>query len=412
MSKSNFILRKIKTIKEDKSMGYYETIILLTIVSMGVMATVVGTSKNFKTRAQRGLIISFIIIILGAVSEFSVVILNERNLKMFAIRDILRFLKFIFMPIMPIIASKALFGKVKEDNLTFILGLIVRIYLMIGACLVVAGWFCFSVGGSSFAERRDFYETMMHNIYIVAFLISTLYMLVQAIQFSKAYQNKGREQLVAICCFVVLGAVVQILNRKLRTVWITIDITAVFLFIYYDELILCIDGLTGLLNQKCLVNYLTNEASERKRCIIIVFDVNDFKYINDAYGHSAGDEILIAVSDVLKDSYRNVGECYRMGGDEFAVIMLKDIEKIQQINEHFIKNLEEKRESLKKEDSKKKEEDRLPELPHISYGTAIYEPSNKKKQTLPDTQKLADADMYANKEVYYQKNPKRNLKKM
>lgn len=101
-----------------------------------------------------------------------------------------------------------------------------------------------------------------------------------------------------------------------------------------------------------------------------------------------------------------------MGGDEFAVIMLKDIEKIQQINEHFIKNLEEKRESLKKEDSKKKEEDRLPELPHISYGTAIYEPSNKKKQTLPDTQKLADADMYANKEVYYQKNPKRNLKKM
>ena len=55
-------------VKEDKSMGYYETIILLTIVSMGVMATVVGTSKNFKTRAQRGLIISFIIIILCAAS--------------------------------------------------------------------------------------------------------------------------------------------------------------------------------------------------------------------------------------------------------------------------------------------------------------------------------------------------------
>ena len=84
MSKSIFILRKIKTIKEDKSMGYYETIILLTIVSMGVMATVVGTSKNFKTRAQRGLIISFIIIILCAASELFVVILNERNLKMFA----------------------------------------------------------------------------------------------------------------------------------------------------------------------------------------------------------------------------------------------------------------------------------------------------------------------------------------
>lgn len=93
-----------------------------------------------------------------------------------------------------------------------------------------------------------------------------------------------------------------------------------------------------------------------------------------------------------------------MGGDEFAVIMLKDIEKIQQINEKFIKNLEEKRERFKK--------DKLPELPHISYGTAIYEPSNRKKQTLPDTQKLADADMYANKEAYYQKNPQKKLKKM
>ena len=393
-------------------MGYYETIILLTIVSMGVMATVVGTSKNFKTRAQRGLIISFIIIILCAASELFVVILNERNLKMFAIRDILRFLKFIFMPIMPIIASKALFGKVEEDHVTFIFGFIVRIYLMIGALLIAVGWFCFSIEGNNFAGRRDFYETMMYNIYVVAFFISTLYMFAKAVQFSKAYQNKGCGQLVAIICFVVFGAIIQVLNRKLRTIWITIDVTAVFLFIYYDELILCIDGLTGLLNQKSLVNYLTNKASERKRCIVIVFDVNDFKYINDAYGHSAGDEILIAVSDVLKESYRNVGECYRMGGDEFAVIMLKDIEKIQQINEHFIKNLEEKRESFNKEDSKKKEEDRLPELPHISYGTAIYEPSNKKKQTLPDTQKLADAEMYANKEAYYEKNQKKSLKKM
>lgn len=392
-------------------MGYYEAIILLTIFSMAVMAVVVGTSKNFKTRAQRGLIISFIIIILGAASEVLVVNLNERNLKMSAIIDILRLLKFIFMPIMPIIASKALFGKVKEENLTFILGLIVRIYLMMGACLVVAGWFCFSVDGSSFAGRRAFYETMMYNIYIVAFLISTLYMLAQAIQFSKAYQNKGRGQLIAIICFVALGVVVQILNRKLRTVWLTIDVTAVFLFIYYDELILCIDGLTGILNQKSLVNYLTNEASERKRCAVIVFDVNDFKYINDAYGHSAGDEILIAVSDVVKESYKNVGECYRMGGDEFAVIMLKDIEKVQQVNEQFIKNLEEKREKLKKNDSKKEEKDKLPELPHISYGTAIYEPGNRDRQTLQDTQKLADAEMYANKEAYYEKNPKKTLKK-
>ena len=146
---------------------------------------------------------------------------------------------------------------------------------------------------------------------------------------------------------------------------------------YYNELIQNIDGMTGLLNQKSFHSYIESEANENKKCIIVIMDVNDFKYINDNYGHHFGDEILKDISCILKESYQDVGFCYRMGGDEFAVIVKKDFEEIEQINQGFINNLQKKREAKA-------------ELPHVSWGYSVYDPKNKRKHSLQDTKKEAD----------------------
>ncbi|MBQ5397920.1 MAG: GGDEF domain-containing protein [Ruminococcus sp.] len=52
----------------------------------------------------------------------------------------------------------------------------------------------------------------------------------------------------------------------------------------------------------------------------VVFDVNNMKRINDRYGHSAGDEIIKAAAKSISKSFSQIGECYRIGGDEFAVL--------------------------------------------------------------------------------------------
>lgn len=54
---------------------------------------------------------------------------------------------------------------------------------------------------------------------------------------------------------------------------------------------------------------------------VAVFDVNNLKYTNDTYGHAAGDRLIKDTADSVKDAFSAIGKCYRIGGDEFAVIM-------------------------------------------------------------------------------------------
>lgn len=64
---------------------------------------------------------------------------------------------------------------------------------------------------------------------------------------------------------------------------------------------------------------------------VAVFDINNLKHINDTYGHTAGDQLIKDTAYVIKRAFSNLGECYRIGGDEFVVIMESISEKnIQQ----------------------------------------------------------------------------------
>ncbi len=86
------------------------------------------------------------------------------------------------------------------------------------------------------------------------------------------------------------------------------------------------DGLTGLYNQRYFKQRLGEEvarAAEQGRPLALLFcDLDHFKDYNDRYGHSAGDEALRAVANVLLRSVRQVDLAARYGGEEFAVVLI------------------------------------------------------------------------------------------
>lgn len=83
------------------------------------------------------------------------------------------------------------------------------------------------------------------------------------------------------------------------------------------------DGLTGLYNRaKCKLIF-DELDSAKENYTIFSFDLNGLKNINDTYGHSAGDRLIIACSDFLKDVFEEYGDVIRMGGDEFVVVLRK-----------------------------------------------------------------------------------------
>jgi len=86
------------------------------------------------------------------------------------------------------------------------------------------------------------------------------------------------------------------------------------------------DELTGLLNRRGLLGLAPMQqqiAVREQRCIIAAYiDLNGMKYVNDTLGHGAGDELLKATADVLRETFRASDVMARVGGDEFAVLAM------------------------------------------------------------------------------------------
>jgi diguanylate cyclase (GGDEF)-like protein len=85
------------------------------------------------------------------------------------------------------------------------------------------------------------------------------------------------------------------------------------------------DSLTGLRNHRAFYEDLARELRRRARAgrplALVMLDLNALKAVNDARGHQAGDERLKTLADTLRDSLRGRDCAYRVGGDEFMVIL-------------------------------------------------------------------------------------------
>jgi diguanylate cyclase (GGDEF)-like protein len=85
------------------------------------------------------------------------------------------------------------------------------------------------------------------------------------------------------------------------------------------------DGLTGISNHLHIVTKLEREIARSKRygsnLSVILFDIDNFKDVNDRFGHLAGDQVLIGVAQLLKNSVRTADAVGRYGGEEFLVVL-------------------------------------------------------------------------------------------
>jgi len=87
------------------------------------------------------------------------------------------------------------------------------------------------------------------------------------------------------------------------------------------------DTLTGLLNRKTFESsfgkllQLAVRGTERQGCWLGVIDIDNFKLVNDRHGHLFGDEVLLLVSRLMRDTLRGVDRLFRFGGEEFVVVL-------------------------------------------------------------------------------------------
>ncbi len=81
-----------------------------------------------------------------------------------------------------------------------------------------------------------------------------------------------------------------------------------------------VDPLTGLLNRRKFTKNINALVEQKKSFCVLLSDIDDFKKLNDTYGHDCGDDVLVHVSNIYKNIFSNPEHVCRWGGEEFIVI--------------------------------------------------------------------------------------------
>ncbi len=144
------------------------------------------------------------------------------------------------------------------------------------------------------------------------------------------------------------------------------------------------DPLTGIPNRMAYNHFVENDNFQSDEMAVAMFDLNDLKKCNDSLGHEMGDIYISSVAEILDKTFRGVGTAFRIGGDEFTVLV-----------PHASK---EKMDILmqKVDEEIKKANEKCPVISmRLASGYAIYE--SEKDETIEDAFRRADALMYAKK---------------
>ena len=145
------------------------------------------------------------------------------------------------------------------------------------------------------------------------------------------------------------------------------------------------DALTGCLNRHAYETDI-NKLDLKKEWVYISLDLNSLKHINDTYGHDVGDEMICAAAACMTASFGEFGKVYRIGGDEFVVIVTQKPDELDAMTKHFDSSVAEWR-------------GKIVDSMTISYG--CVRSLEEDWELVHDIEKEADRRMYASKARYY-----------
>lgn len=142
------------------------------------------------------------------------------------------------------------------------------------------------------------------------------------------------------------------INKETNSFLINISIIAIVFLIFIGATIYLLkktehmayhDHLTGLANRKAFEKYFNETVSKRKiKVALLYLDLDNFKYVNDNYGHEMGDKLLIEAGVRLRNIVRDTDKVARVGGDEFVILLKNvssdsDISRVMEKVKNYIK---------------------------------------------------------------------------
>ena len=242
----------------------------------------------------------------------------------------------------------------------------------------------------------DYTVTMFYSLFQVAipiiYIIGILFFVMRRTTAQESLDDRRMHLYVGMFpLMVVIGGLVQVLILPETPIFCySCAILMLILYIQSLENRISIDPLTGLNNRGQLHRYIAQENAlfrEGKKTYVMMIDVNDFKSVNDTYGHAMGDRALKTISDSLKQAAGSVNApvfISRYGGDEFIFIAHSENESVP---DTLIRNIHEKLREVA-------ERAKLPFSLSVAVG---YDELKRENDSFRECLERADRKCYINK---------------
>lgn len=173
------------------------------------------------------------------------------------------------------------------------------------------------------------FDISKENIYtrgpmnFILYIIVFIYYIESINTVQKAKNDSTLVEFFPIYYFIIpcmIGTMIQGFFFGISTIWLCVAIAFILVYIESQISVSFIDDLSGLYNRKYMNHYLNKlQNAKNKHVYGFLMDINEFKAINDTYGHLTGDHALIQFSKILQHSIDKDSVAIRMGGDEFVI---------------------------------------------------------------------------------------------
>lgn len=349
---------------------YYTVIIFISIVAMSIIQVSISKSWTLTRKKKTLFHLLFSAIAISAFCEWMGVYLQGSGSSTRILHILVKAVELSVAPFIGVLIASVIEEKRKR-----------LVWIILGVHAVVEwisgiGGFIYYVDTDSRYGHGEFYW-----IYILAYLFAILYAIFVIIRNIRKYQYGGILYFLLVAAFMIGGIIIQSIDSELKVDYVVMSLSATMLYIFTLEMIQQTDEISELINRRGYENYISHLD---ERSVVIFFDMDKFKDVNDRYGHDVGDMCIGKTGRAIKKIYSHYGKCFRFGGDEFCVVLTKNIEGLERLNQNFLNEMEQKRQQETR-------------LPYISIGYSFFDP---KQGNIEDVVKEADQEMYQYKQEH------------
>ena len=207
------------------------------------------------------------------------------------------------------------FKKISEKMAVLMIPWMIEVIMVLGN-LIKPG-IMFKVSADNVYQRTG--GALAGYITLVIYLAYSLYMVYHS---RKQGVNLSYFPVFYFVCICLAGVLIQLVFYGVTSSWLLTAVTLIFTQMQSYAENIYMDELSGLYNRRYLKAALAKRKNTDANSLYgIMMDVNDFKYINDSFGHSMGDKVISTIGNILFKSIPDAGIAIRYAGDEFIVLL-------------------------------------------------------------------------------------------